>query len=275
MDSNSDCDELMLSSVDEYSESESDDDTLNAARCWCSINLQALSPASPNFQFTSTPGISSAAKNFLGDSDDPMMFFSIFFDNAVMSFIMEETNIYAEDFFNKTDLTPLLQIKDEMDSQLAKHGEHGFLHADSEWSSVSEGFFNSWSFSNCYGTIDWKPVLIQAPPNCGSLFYNYKGRHSVALLALVNWDYSFIYIDVGCNGAVSEGGVFQRSLHRELEQQSLFGLDGCIVEDNAFPLKSYLMKPYKIHPLTNDEKIFNYMLSRARRVAENAFVLEF
>ncbi|KAF8764958.1 hypothetical protein HNY73_022981 [Argiope bruennichi] len=96
----------MLSSEDEYSESESDDDTLNAARCWCPIDLQALSPAPPNFQFTSTPGISSAAKNFLGDSDDPMMFFSIFFDNAVMSFIMEETNRYAEDFFNKTDLTP-------------------------------------------------------------------------------------------------------------------------------------------------------------------------
>ncbi|KAF8789732.1 Gag-Pol polyprotein like [Argiope bruennichi] len=103
MDSNSDCDELILSSEDEYStsESESDDDSLNAARCWCSIDLQAPSPTPPNFQFTSTPGISSSAKKILGDSDDLTMFFSIFFDNTVMSFIMEETNGYAEDFFNK------------------------------------------------------------------------------------------------------------------------------------------------------------------------------
>ncbi|KAF8789378.1 Gag-Pol polyprotein like [Argiope bruennichi] len=42
MDSNSDCDEIILSSEDEYStsESKSEYDTLNAARCWCPIDLQ-------------------------------------------------------------------------------------------------------------------------------------------------------------------------------------------------------------------------------------------
>ncbi|GBN83427.1 hypothetical protein AVEN_7883-1 [Araneus ventricosus] len=91
-------------------------------------------------------------------------------------------------------------------------------------------------------------------------------------MALVNWKYSFIYIDVGCNGCVSNGGVFQNSsLYTKLEEGSLFSPAGCIIGDDAFPLKPYLMKPYKLCPLTTEQKIFNYRLSRARRVSENAF----
>lgn len=44
-----------------------------------------------------------------------------------------------------------------------------------------------------------------------------------------------------------------------------------LVGDDAFPLKPYLMKPYPSRGRNDEEVIFNYRLSRARRVVESAF----
>lgn len=46
---------------------------------------------------------------------------------------------------------------------------------------------------------------------------------------------------------------------------------GFIVGDDAFPLKHYLLKPFSKTELTTGQKVFNYRLSRARRIVENAF----
>lgn len=46
----------------------------------------------------------------------------------------------------------------------------------------------------------------------------------------------------------------------------------CLVGDEAFPLKEYLLRPYSGRGgLTKEKNIFNYKLSRARRIVENTF----
>ena len=56
-----------------------------------------------------------------------------------------------------------------------------------------------------------------------------------------------------------------------LENDSLLPKGGVLVGDDAFPLKTYLIKPYSKPNLTKEEKIYNYRTSRTRRIVENGF----
>lgn len=163
----------------------------------------------------------------------------------------------------------------------------GFIQVPSneqEWTQIADDFNGIWNYPNCIGALDGKHVVMKCPPKAGSIFYNYKGTHSIVLMAIADAHYRFIYIDVGTNGRVSDGGVFRKcSFDRALKANQLHippprplpGRDTAVpftlVADDAFAAGPYLMKPYSAKNLTGMERIFNYRLSRARRVIENAF----
>jgi hypothetical protein len=67
--------------------------------------------------------------------------------------------------------------------------------------------------------------------------------------------------------------VFRNStLNSAMENNLLNWSDhSVIIDDDAFPLRNTLLKLYSKVNLTLKQKIFNYCLSRARRVSENAF----
>ena len=132
--------------------------------------------------------------------------------------------------------------------------------------------------------MDGKHVVLKKPANSGSTFYNYKHHFSIVLLAVVDADYRFLYVDVGCQGRISDGGVFRNStLYDALEHNALnipppqnipntaTVSPFVLVADDAFPLTSNIMKPFAHRGLNQMERVFNYRLSRARRVSENAF----
>ncbi|XP_057290913.1 uncharacterized protein LOC130613611 [Hydractinia symbiolongicarpus] len=153
-----------------------------------------------------------------------------------------------------------------------------------EWLDISRKFNERWNFPNGLGALDGKHIVIQQPPNSGSHYRNYKGTDSVVLMALVGPEYEFLYVEVGANGRNSDGGIWdQCNLKKALDSGSLNLPEVCnlpgrnnkvpyvITGDDAFPLKNYLMKPYPQKNLTVNKRIFNYRLSRKRRISENGF----
>ncbi|XP_022183145.1 protein ALP1-like [Myzus persicae] len=155
-----------------------------------------------------------------------------------------------------------------------------------DWQKISREYKELWNFPNCIGALDGKHINIQRPINGGSAYFNYKGANSIVLLALVDAHYKFITVDVGSYGRNSDGHVFAKSaLGKALANGRLDvppvtpieengdPIPFVMVADEAFPLKSYLMRPYSRATLGGNEgnKIFNYRLSCARRVVENAF----
>ena len=127
-------------------------------------------------------------------------------------------------------------------------------------------------------------IRIKKPADSGSLFYNYKKFFSMVMMAIVDADYKFIWVIVGSYGSSSDGQIFNNSELRPMLEEGTLGLPPpsplphddrdtpyFLIGDDAFPLKPWMMKPYSRRHLDHDERIFNYRLSRARRVVENAF----
>ena len=104
------------------------------------------------------------------------------------------------------------------------------------------------------------------------------------LQGLADTQYRFIAIDVGAYGKQSDGGIFRRSLlYQHLSSNNCnmpnarklplsdVELPFVIPGDEVYLLLSYLMRPYHRRQLTDSRRLFNYRLSRGRRVVESAF----
>lgn len=153
-----------------------------------------------------------------------------------------------------------------------------------EWQVLAEKFNTLWQFPHCIGALDGKHINFRPPRKVGSIYRNYKGKDSIILLALVDAEYNFIFVDIGKNGRMHDASVFRESsLAAQLQSGTLnfplpsflpgynINIPYVIVADDAFPLKTNIMKPYPGRALTKERRIFNYRLSRARRMVENAF----
>ena len=53
------------------------------------------------------------------------------------------------------------------------------------WKEIVASYSKRWNVHHVLGALDGKHIRIRCPANGGSQFYNYKGYHSIVLLALV------------------------------------------------------------------------------------------
>lgn len=103
-------------------------------------------------------------------------------------------------------------------------------------------------------------------------------------MAISSAFYEFLLVDIGAEGRHSDGGVFKNSNMGQLFTANAIHVPPpcpivengelmpyVLVADKAFQLTNYMMRPYPGKTLTESQRIFNYRLSRARRVIENAF----
>ncbi|RLU24791.1 hypothetical protein DMN91_002881 [Ooceraea biroi] len=107
---------------------------------------------------------------------------------------------------------------------------------------------------NIKGAVTWSVTC--APPHSGSVYYNYKGTHSISLLAVSDANYCFTLVDIGAERRQSDGGIFansnfgQRFERNEMNvpQPNAIEPNGpslpyVLLADEAFALKEYMMRP--------------------------------
>ena len=73
-----------------------------------------------------------------------------------------------------------------------------------EWTNVASGFARRWNFEHVCGAVDGKHIALKCPPKSGSIYFNYKKFYSILLLAVVDANYKFLYIEVGAPGSAGD-----------------------------------------------------------------------
>ena len=132
------------------------------------------------------------------------------------------------------------------------------------WKELERELRIRWNVPHALGALDGKHVALKKPKNTGALYHNYKG-YSIVMLVLLDGQYKFRWVDAGTAGSCSDAQIFNASrLKRKIEDGRIGFPDPApiiqggrdvpcfILEDDAFALKTWLMKPYGRRMLTRD-----------------------
>lgn len=141
-----------------------------------------------------------------------------------------------------------------------------------------------WQFPCCWGAIDGCHIPIKCPT--GGLeackeYHNFKNFYSIVLMAIVDSHYRFVWGSCGFPGNSHDAVIFKSTDLWERIQGGYIPEMGksvgdvtvppLIVGDSAFPLCTWLMKPYTNAVLSPQQRYYNYRLSRSRMVTEGAY----
>ena len=121
--------------------------------------------------------------------------------------------------------------------------------------SIVDGFMAKCGIPQCVGAIDSTHVPIIAPTENPLDYFNRKGYHSIVVQGLVDHEYRFLDVYAGWPGSVHDARVFvNSSLFSKCDtgsfppnwRRTICGrnIPLFIIGDPAYPLTSWLIKPY-------------------------------
>ena len=144
-------------------------------------------------------------------------------------------------------------------------------------------FKGKWGVPQCVGAIDGSHIPVASPAMNHTDYYNRKGWYSIILQGVVDHFYRFMNINGGWPGSVHDARVFSHSkIYKRMNDGSLLpnqtitvnrvNIPLYLIGDSAYPLMEWLMKPFTHGTdLTAQQKTYNYRISKARIVVENAY----
>ena len=143
---------------------------------------------------------------------------------------------------------------------------------------------SQWQFGYAFAVIDGSHLPIKCPP--GGLesmkqYHNFKNFYFIILFAIVDANYR-IWANFGAprnthDSILSQSSQIWKDINagyvlpqgaRTVQQEGILPIN---LGDGAFPMKSWLLKPYGNAILTAEQSYFNYRLGRSRMVTEGAF----
>lgn len=142
-----------------------------------------------------------------------------------------------------------------------------------EREAIAQEFEDIAGFENILGALDGCHIEIRAPAREDKqTFFNRKKDYSMVLQGLCDANCFFLNVDVRWPGSVHDARVFKTSDLYPLCAEVCAGGEYHLIGDSAYPLKSYLLRPYRrSHRLNLQQKLFNRVHSKSRQVIERAF----
>ena len=171
----------------------------------------------------------------------------------------------------------------QLDNIVAGFEQYIKFPTGAQLDNIVAGFEQQWEYHNAPEQLMELTFLFVHHCLIIPDYYNRKGYYSINMQAVVDHQYRFLDVYIGWPSSVHDARVFA---HSSLYNKGVAGtllpskeriIHGVkeplfIVGDAAYPLLSWLMKPYPQSLATSTDKMtYNYRLSRAHIVVENAF----
>ncbi|PNF26664.1 hypothetical protein B7P43_G06834 [Cryptotermes secundus] len=82
---------------------------------------------------------------------------------------------------------------------------------EDDWIAIASKFYERTDFPNVIGAVDGKHISIVQPSGTESMHFNYKKFFSFVLMAWVDSNYHFLFVDIGGYGTSGDSTIFHYS----------------------------------------------------------------